>query len=129
MSTSQEDPLEEFNLFAVERRLRQQTRPYTLAETRSMTDIPCGVYAIWTPTGYDELLECLYVGMSSVGVKGRLMQHLYNEPNLGLQQELRIFRDSVRFSFEFVATKEEAYELETEMIKRLGPRFNRNKIR
>ena len=87
-----------------------------------------GVYALWLPRTYGEGHESLYVGMSEVCVRQRLLQHFQNETNPELQRQLTMYRDIVNFSVAYTHGREETLALETAVIQAWQPLTNRNKL-
>ncbi len=112
--------------FALKYRLQRQRHPYCREQVQRLPSNRCGVYALWLPAAVGN--DCLYVGKSETCVRGRLLQHLRDEPNPKLRLELRIFRALVEFSVAFTATAEETDALETAVIRDWQPKTNRNKL-
>ena len=114
------------NLFTVKHQLQYDTRPYNRDEVRKLPENLTGLYAIWLPDGAPGSNEPLYVGMSDTCIRTRLLQHLSKEePNQELRAELRMFRDSVQFSFTCIQGREEIFGFERAVTKAFQPNTNR----
>lgn len=109
-------------------RLERRLRPFESAEVRKLPVDRWGVYALWLPSGVEDAPECLYVGISTTCIRRRLLDHLSRETNPGLRTELRLFRDTVRFSVAYTSGERETLDLETAVIRRWKPRTNRAKL-
>ena len=114
--------------FGLKYRLERQQHPFTSTEVRRLTRDRTGVYALWLPAETGAGYECIYVGMSHVCVRQRLLQHLQHETNPDLAHQLRLFPDLVRFSAAFTQGREETLDLETAVIQAWQPSTNRNKL-
>ena len=114
------------NLFTVKHQLQNNMQPYNRDQVRKLPENLTGLYAIWLPDGAPDANEPLYVGMSDTCIRTRLLQHLSREEtNLELRAELRMFRDSVRFSFVCIGGREEIFAFERAVTKSFQPNTNR----
>ena len=102
--------------------LERQHRLFNREEVRQLERDRSGVYALWLPGETD---ECLYVGMSDTCVRRRLLQHLSNETNPELREQLRLFHDIVDFSAAFTNSEDETLALEDDIIRAWRPQTNR----
>ena len=114
--------------FGLKYRLEQNLCPFNKEEVQRLPRQRTGVYALWLPVGFEDRYESIYVGMSEVCVRQRLLQHLQNETNLELLRQLRLFPDIVMFSAAFTHGREETLSLETAVIQDWQPSTNRNKL-
>ena len=114
--------------FGLKYQLERDLRPFERDEVGSLPRDRTGVYALWLPAQTGAGHECIYVGMSEVCVRQRLLRHLQNETNPGLLRQLRLFRDIVTFSAAFTHGREETLALETAVIQAWKPSANRNKL-
>ena len=103
--------------------LERQCHPFNREEVRQLKRDLRGVYALWLPSG--GLDECLYVGMSQTCVRRRLLQHLSNETNPQLREQLSLFRDIVEFATAFTGNEDETLALEGDIIRAWRPQTNR----
>ncbi len=114
--------------FSLKYRLESDRRPFQREDVRRLPKERTGVYALWLPTGEDDLYDCLYVGKSETCLRRRLLQHLTNETNEELRLQLRMFRDIALFSTAFTTSVEETDALETAVIRAWQPETNREKL-
>ena len=114
--------------FGLKYRLEQTLCHFNKDEVQCLPRQRTGVYALWLPVEVEGGYESIYVGMSEVCVRQRLLQHLQNETNLKLLRQLRLFRDVVMFSAAFTHGREETLALETAVIQEWQPSTNRNKL-
>ena len=115
--------------FSVKYRLERERQPFTREAVLQLPKDRCGVYALWLPTGTDDAPERLYIGESTTCVRRRLLQHLSDETNPKLREELRMFPDHVQFSVVFTEGRQETLALETTLIRELQPETNRYKLK
>lgn len=123
-----ENPRHGTTPFGLKYQLEREERPFTPAEVRRLTRGRTGVYALWLPAEAGARYECIYVGMSHVCVRQRLLQHLQHETNPELARQFRLFPDLVRFSAAFTQGRAETLDLETAVIQAWRPSANRNKL-
>ena len=114
--------------FGLKYQLEREFRPFNRDEVRQLPRRRAGVYALWLPVTGERRHECLYVGMSEVCVRQRLLQHLQNETNPELRRQLRLFHEIVMFSAAFTYGREETVALETAVIQDWQPSTNRIKL-
>ena len=105
--------------------LERDLRPFNREAVRQLPQDRTGVYALWLPAGAP---DCLYVGMSHICVRQRLLQHLSTETNLQLRRQLHLFRGIVQFSAAFTEGREQTLELEGAIIRDWQPETNRQKL-
>lgn len=103
--------------------------PFTREAVLRLPKNRCGLYAIWLPTGDAGGYERLYAGVSKTCLRRRLLEHLSDEQNPELRNQLRMFGDQVHFSVAFTEDPEQTLVLETELIREWQPETNRNKLR
>ncbi len=113
--------------FALKYRLERELSPFVADNVRSLPRDRAGVYALWLPAEIGSDYECIYVGMSSICVRQRLLQHLQNETNPELARLFRLFPDIVMFSAAFTQGQQETADLETAVIQSWQPAANRAK--
>ena len=117
------------NAFSVKYRLERERQPFTREVLLQLPKNRCGVYALWLPTGTSDAPERLYIGQSTTCVRRRLLQHLSDETNPKLREELRMFPDHVQFSVVFTEGRQATLALETMVIRELQPGTNRYKLK
>lgn len=113
-------------LFTLQYQLERNLRPFKQDEIRWLPKGRSGLYALWLPGDIEDAYDCLYVGMSEVCLRQRLLQHLTNETNPGLRLKLRMFSDMVLFSLSYIERVEQIRELEAELVQAWQPETNRN---
>ena len=115
-------------LFTLQYQLEQERnlRPFKQDVIQKLPKGRSGLYALWLPGDIEGADDCLYVGMSEVCLRQRLLQHLTNEANPGLRLKLRMFSDMVLFSLSYIERVEQIRELEAELIQAWQPETNRN---
>ena len=111
-------------LFTLQYQLERNLHPFKQDEIQQLPKGRSGLYALWLPGDIEGADDCLYVGMSEVCLRQRLLQHLTNEANPGLRLKLRMFSDMVMFSY--IERVEQIRELEAELIQAWQPETNRN---
>ena len=112
--------------FALKYQLERNIVPFNRDEVRGLPRARLGVYALWLPTGQKAAYECLYVGMSETCMRRRLLQHLSNETNPRLRDQLRMFREIVLFSVAFTDGEKQTRALEALIIRDWQPGTNRH---
>ena len=112
--------------FALKYQLERDIRPFNRDNVRGLPKGRSGVYAMWLPIGNEGDYDCLYVGMSRVCVRQRLLQHLSDEDNPELRRQFRMFRDIVQFSAAFTQGVQQTRALEALVIRDWQPETNRN---
>ena len=117
------------NPFSVEYRLERERQSFTRETVLQLPKNQGSLYALWLPTGTEDVPECLYVGESTTCVRRRLLQHLSDEDNPELRKQLRMFPDLVQFSVVFTEGRQETLALETALIQKLQPETNRYKLK
>ena len=113
-------------LFTLQYQLERNLCPFKQDEIQKLPKGRSGLYALWLPGDIEGADDCLYVGMSEVCLRQRLLQHLTNETNPGLRLKLRMFSDMVLFSLSYIERVEQIRELEAELIQAWQPETNRN---
>ena len=108
--------------------LEREPRLFTREAVRQLPRDRTAVYALWLPAGAAGVPDCLYVGMSHVCVRQRLLQHLSTETNPQLRRQLHLFRGIVQFSAAFTEGREQTLELEAAIIRDWQPETNRQKL-
>ena len=116
------------SLFQIQYQLERKREPFARAAVLRLPKERCGLYALWLPTGEERVYERLYAGVSTTCVRRRLLQHLSDEQNPELRQQLRMFGELVHFSVVFTEGREETLALETALIREWQPVTNRNKL-
>ena len=117
------------NPFSVKYRLERERQSFTREAVLQLPKDRCGLYALWLPTGAEDVPERLYIGVSTTCVRRRLLQHLSDEENPELRKQLRMFPDLVQFSVVFTEGRQETLALETTLIRELQPETNRYKLK
>lgn len=110
------------NLFALKYQLERETSPFRRAEVQGLPRDRQGVYALWLPAG--DIPECLYVGISTTCIRRRLLDHISSETNPELRRQLRMFRETVRFSAAFTDSDEQTRKLEAALVSDWQPLCN-----
>ena len=108
--------------------LERELRPFNREAVRQLPQDRTGVYALWLPAGAARVPDCLYVGMSHVCVRQRLLAHLSNETNPELRRQLHLFRGIAQFSAAFTEGRAQTLELEGAIIRDWQPETNRQKL-
>ena len=116
------------SLFNIQYQLEQKRIPLTREAISSLPRDRCGLYAIWLPTGDEGDYERLYAGISKTCVRRRLGEHLSDEQNPELRQNIHMFGELIHFSVVFTEDPEHTLELETQLIRNWQPETNRNKL-
>jgi len=111
--------------FALKYQLERDIRPFNRDSVHGLPKGRSGVYSMWLPIGDEGDYDCLYVGMSRVCVRQRLLQHLSDEDNPELRRQLRMFRDIVQFSAAFTQGVQQTRTLEALVIRDWQPETNR----
>lgn len=117
------------SLFSIKYQLERERVPFTREAVSRLPRNRCGLYAIWLPMGNEGEYERLYAGVSKTCVRRRLLEHLSDEQNPELRQQLRMFGELIHFSVAFTEDPEQTLVLETELIREWQPETNRNKLR
>ena len=111
--------------FALKYQLERNMRPFNREEVRQLERERSGLYVIWAPASAGGGYEYIYVGMSRACLRRRLLQHLANEKNPKLRNELQLFRDVALFSVAYTVSREETRPLEKSVIADWRPVTNR----
>ena len=114
------------NPFSLKYQLERNLRPFNKEEVRKLEKGRIGLYTIWVPDESGGGNEYIYTGMSRSCLRRRLMDHLREtETNTKLRNEVRLFRDVVKFSVAYTESKEETRALEKNVIADWKPFTNR----
>lgn len=114
------------NPFSLKYQLERNLRPFNRDEVRKLENGRIGLYTIWAPAESGGENEYIYTGMSRTCLRRRLMDHLREtETNPKLRNEVRLFRDVIKFSVAYTNTKEETRRLERSVIADWKPFTNR----
>ena len=114
------------NPFALKYQLERDLRPFNKEEVQNLEKNRFGLYTIWVPAESGGENEYIYTGMSQSCLRRRLMDHLREtETNPKLRNEVKLFRDVIRFSVAYTSTKEETRRLEKNVIADWRPFTNR----
>ena len=116
------------SLFNIQYQLEHERLPFPRQAVSSLPKNRCGLYAIWLPTGDEGDYERLYAGVSKTCVRRRLREHLSDEKNPELRQNIHMFGELIHFSVVFTEDPEHTLELETQLIRKWQPETNRNKL-
>ena len=120
-----EMPSTESSPFALKYQLEQNLLPFSEDEVRELPEDRTGLYTLWLPSETGGGYEYIYVGMSSICLRRRLLQHLQRETNPELRRQIQLFRDIVAFSVAFTRSREETRPLEKRIIADWRPFTNR----
>ncbi len=118
-------------LFNIKYQLEQKRESFTREAVLQLPKGRCGLYALWllTNDGEERAYERLYAGVSTTCVRRRLLQHLSDEKNPELRNQLRMFGEWVHFSVTFTEDREQTLALETQLIREWQPETNRYKLK
>ena len=114
------------NPFALKYQLERNLCPFNKEEVWKLEKKRFGLYTIWVPAESGGGNEYIYTGMSRSCLRRRLMDHLREtETNPKLRNEVKLFRDVIKFSVAYTNSKEETRRLEKSVIADWKPFTNR----